>query len=216
MDNLRILLAEDHAMVRDGLKALLNAQPGMQVVAEASDGKSAWQQAIELIPEVVVMDVSMPGMSGPTATTLIRRDCPNVRVLALTVHDDAGYLRLLLEAGASGYIVKRAAGEDLVRAIREVASGGIYLDPSLAGQVLLGFVGRSAHKMSPAQELTDREMAVVKLLARGYINREIADQMDLSIKTVEVHKGRALEKLGLRSRADLVHYAINRGWLQET
>jgi DNA-binding NarL/FixJ family response regulator len=214
MTKIRILLADDHAVVREGLKALVSDQPDMEVIGEATDGESAWKLAIETLPDVVVMDVSMPGLGGAKATELIRRDCPNVCVLALTVHEIAGYARQLLGAGATGYVLKRAAAEDLVRAIREVAQGGVYLDPKMAGQVVTGFVGPTTPEGSPKGKLTEREVKVVKLVARGHINREIAEQLDLSVKTIEVHKARALEKLGLRSRADLVQYALRQGWLQ--
>lgn len=214
MTKLRVLLADDHAVVREGLKALVNAQPDMEVVGEATEGGSACKLAAELRPHVVVMDVSMPGTGGAAATERIRQDCPDVRVLALTVHEVAGYLRQLMEAGASGYVLKRAAADELVRAIREVAHGEVYIDPKLAGQVFSGLMGPPGPEAGADGELTEREIEVVKLLARGHINREIAQRLDLSVKTIEVHKARALEKLGLRSRADLVHYALRRGWLQ--
>ena len=140
MTKLRILLADDHAVVREGLKALVNAQPDMEVIGEASDGTAAWRLAVELHPDVVVMDVSMPGSGGAAATERICRDCSEIRVIAFTVHEVAGYLRQLPEAGAAGYVLKRAAAEDLVRAVRAVATGGVYLDPKLAGQVVAGFV----------------------------------------------------------------------------
>jgi DNA-binding NarL/FixJ family response regulator len=214
MNKLRILLADDHAVVREGLKSLVNSQPDMEVVAEAASGRAAWQLATQTHPDVVVMDISMPDLTGAQATELIRRDCPQVRVLALTVHEIDGYLRRLLEAGATGYLLKRAAAEELIRAIRQVASGGVCIDSTLTSQVVAGFVGAPARHHGGEAELTERESQVVRLLARGHINREIADQLDLSIKTIEVHKARALEKLGLRSRAELVHYALRRGWLE--
>src|SRR5215207_1853831 len=140
MAELRVFVVDDHAIVRRGLKALIDAEPGMTVVGEASDGLAACEQVPVLRPDVVVMDVSMPGLTGAQATERLRRECPAVKVLALTVHEDKGYLRQLLAAGAAGYVLKRAAAEELVRAIRVVASGGIYLDPSLAGKVVGGFV----------------------------------------------------------------------------
>ena len=214
MNMLRILLADDHAVVRAGLKALINDQPDMEVVGEATDGTAAWKHAVETRPDVVVMDITMAGTGGIEATALIRRDCPEVRVLALTVHEVPGYLRQLLEAGAAGYVLKRAAADELMRAIREVARGGVYLDPHLAGEVVAGYLGPTASATRSKSSLTEREAEVVRLVARGYINREIAEQLDLSVKTIEVHKARALEKLDLRSRADLVRYALEQGWLR--
>lgn len=212
MQSIRVLLADDHAVVREGLKSLISQQEDMLVVGEASDGRTAHQLAQQLAPDVVVMDVSMPELGGAAATAEIRRDAPGCRVVALTVHEGEGYLHQLLQAGASGYVLKRSAAEDLVRAVREVAAGGTYLDPKAAGQIL-GSLVRPPKAPTSEQVLTARETEVVRLLARGHINREIAEFLDLSIKTVEVHKAKALEKLGLRSRADLVRYAIQHNWL---
>src|SRR5689334_11532231 len=136
MADLRVFLVDDHAVVREGLKALINAEPGMTVVGEAADGETACEQVPLLAPDVTVMDVSMPGLTGAQATDRLRRNCPGVKVLTLTVHEDKGYLRQLLAAGAAGYVLKRAAAAELVRAIRVVAAGGVYLDPSLAGKVV--------------------------------------------------------------------------------
>ena len=216
MAELRVYLADDHAVVREGLKALINAQPGMTVVGEAADGLTACEQVPGLRPDVVVVDVSMPGLGGAQATERLRRECPAVKVLALTVHEDNGYLRRLLAAGAAGYVLKRAAAEELIHAIRAVAAGGIYIDPSLAGKVIGSFVRKPRPEgvPQPALELSDREAAVVRLIAAGYSNKEIGTRLELSARTVETYKARALEKLGLQSRADLVRYALQRGWLQ--
>jgi DNA-binding NarL/FixJ family response regulator len=217
MAKLRVYLADDHAVVRSGLKALINAQPDMEVSGEAGDGRTACDQVQELQPDVVVMDVSMPKLNGAQATVQLKQACPKVKVLALTVHEDKGYLRLLLEAGASGYVLKRAAAEDLIHAIRTVAAGGLYLDPALAGQVVGSFVRSPAgHRAPEGGDLSDREAEVVRLIAAGYSNKEIASRMSLSVKTVETYKARSMEKLGLESRADLVRYALQRGWLQNT
>ena len=211
---LRVLLADDHNVVRAGLRALIDAQPDMEVVGEAADGEAACRQAVEVGPDVVVMDVSMPSLGGAPATERIRRDRPEVRVLALTVHEDRSYLQQLLQAGASGYLLKRAAADDLIHAIRTVARGGTYLDPGLTGKVLGGLVGRSAQPGAPPGDaLSDREEEVLRLIARGHTNREIAARLDVSVKTVETHKARAMEKLGLDSRAAIVAYAIRWGWL---
>jgi DNA-binding NarL/FixJ family response regulator len=213
MAELRVLLADDHAVVREGLKALVNARAGMAVCGEAADGLSACEQAERLLPDVVVMDVSMPELNGARAAERLRQACPQVKVLALTVHEDRGYLRRLLEAGAAGYVLKRAAAEELVHAIRTVAAGGVYLDPAVAGKVVGGFV-RRPEGAAPAGELSEREEEVVRLTAAGHSNKEIAGRLELSVKTVETYKARSLEKLGLRSRAELVRYALQRGWLQ--
>jgi DNA-binding NarL/FixJ family response regulator len=212
---LRIFLADDHAVVREGLKALINAQAGMQVIGEAADGQAALDAATELQPDVVVMDISMPGLGGAKATEQLKRAHPQLQVLALTMHEDKGYLRQILEAGAAGYVLKRAAAEELVRAIRTVADGGVYLDPALAGKVVGNFVRKSGAK-EPAlgTDLSGREEEVVRLIAQGYSNKEIAARLSLSVKTVETYKARSLEKLGLHGRADLVRYALQRGWLQ--
>jgi DNA-binding NarL/FixJ family response regulator len=216
MSELRIFLADDHAVVRAGLKTLVNAAPGMAVCGEAGDGLSACQQVEQLLPDVAVMDVSMPQLNGAEATERLRLACPQVKVLALTVHEDRGYLHRLLQAGAAGYVLKRAAAEELIHAIRTVAAGGVYLDPAVAGKVVGSFVRQRTGKGSPeGVELSDREADVVRLTAAGYSNKEIAGRLDLSVKTVETYKTRSLEKLGLRSRADLVRYALQRGWLRD-
>jgi DNA-binding NarL/FixJ family response regulator len=211
---LRILLADDHNVVRAGLRSLIDTQPDMEVIAEAADGEAACRRSAELRPDVVVMDVSMPRLAGAPATEQIKRDRPDVKVLALTVHEDCGYLQQLLQAGDSGYLIKRAAADDLIHAIRTVARGGTYLDPSLAGKILGGLVGRSAPTgSSPSEMLSDREEEVLRLIARGFTNREIAAQLDVSVKTVETHKAQAMEKLGVDSRAGIVADAIRWGWL---
>jgi DNA-binding NarL/FixJ family response regulator len=211
---LRILLADDHNVVRAGLRALIDAQADMEVVAEVADGEAAYRRAVEMGPDVAVMDVSMPLLGGAPATERITRDRPEVKVLALTVHEDQGYLHQLLQAGASGYLLKRAAADDLIHAIRTVARGGTYLDPSLAGKVLGGLRTSSIRAGFPGgAPLSDREEEVMRWIARGFTNREIATQLDVSVKTVETHKARAMEKLGVDSRAGIVAYAIRAGWM---
>ena len=215
MTELRVFLADDHAVVREGLKALINAQPGMAVVGEAGDGLDACERVPALRPDVVVMDVSMPGLTGSQATERLRRECPLVKILALTVHEDKGYIRQLLAAGAAGYVLKRAAAEELIHAIRVVAAGGVYLDPTMAGKVVGGFVRRAAEASTPnGAALSEREVEVARLTAAGHSNKEIATRLDLSVKTVETYRARGMEKLGLKSRADLVRYAVQQGWLQ--
>jgi DNA-binding NarL/FixJ family response regulator len=217
MPRLRILLADDHAVVREGLKSLVNAQPDMEVVGEAADGAEAMTQARALRPDVLVVDVSMPEMTGAQATAVLKAERPALKVLALTVHQDMSYLRSLLEAGASGYILKRAAAHELVHAIRTVAAGGSYLDPTLTGKVIGGFVRTVGRVLpdSPAAALSDREEQVIRLVAQGFSNKEIAARLDVGIKSIESYKARAAQKLGFSARADIINYALQKGWLQE-
>jgi two-component system, NarL family, response regulator NreC len=228
MDKLRIFLADDHAVVRAGLKTLVDAQVDMVVVGEASDGQSAIEQTRECVADVVIMDISMPQLNGAEATAQLRQQCPAIKVLALSVHEDTGYLRKLLEAGASGYVLKRSAADTLIQAIRMVAAGGVYLDPAIAGKVVGSLLGKSVVVRDPAvAELSERETDVVRLIAQGYSNKEIATLLNLSVKTVETYKTRAMEKIGLDSRVAIVRYALldsrvaivryalQRGWLQE-
>jgi DNA-binding NarL/FixJ family response regulator len=213
MSKLRLFLVDDHAVVREGLKALLTAHPQMEVVGEASDGELACTRVPRLCPDVVVMDLSMPGLTGCQATARLTQECPAARVLVLTVHEDRGYLRQLLSAGAAGYVLKRSAPEELITAVLAVAAGRVYLDPSLAGQVVGGFVKKATDTTVGSPELSEREERVARQTAAGHSNKEIAAQLELSIKTVETYRARALEKLGLRTRADLVRYAVQQGWL---
>lgn len=216
MSILRIVLADDHVMMREGLKSLVNAQPDMEVVGEADNGRAVLLKARELQPDVVVMDVSMPELSGIKATERMKDCCRTAKVLVLTAYDDTGYLRQLLEAGASGYVLKKAAAEELVKAIRVVAAGGVYLDPTLAGKVVNGYVGKKKLKGTlQGSELSAREEEVMRLVAWGYTNKEVASYLKLSVKTVETHKTNLMEKLTLNGRSDIVRYALRRGWLNE-
>ncbi|HSU14819.1 response regulator transcription factor [Longimicrobium sp.] len=211
---LRIVLADDHEVVRSGLRALVDGTTGMAVVGEARDGAEAVRRACELRPDVVVMDVSMPLLDGAEATERICRECPAVRVLALTMHEDRGHLTRLLQAGASGYLPKRAAADELVRAIQVVAGGGTYVDPLLAGSLLGGAAGQPARRgAAEPGRLSEREEDVLRRIAWGASNKEIATELGISTKTVETYKARIAEKLGLRSRTDMVRYAVQRGWL---
>jgi DNA-binding NarL/FixJ family response regulator len=187
----------------------------MEIVGEADNGITAWQKTKELRPYIVVMDVSLPDLNGAEATERIKRDCPEVTVLALTVHEERGYLRRLLQAGASGYVLKRAAAEELTQAIRTVVAGGVYLDPRLADKVVVGFIREQALKDARHHtELSHRETEVLRLIALGYGNKEIAAHLAISVKTVETYKTRLMEKLDLHSRVDIVRYALHQGWLQ--
>jgi DNA-binding NarL/FixJ family response regulator len=211
---IRILLADDHAIVREGLKALINSQPDMEVIGEVVDGAQALRLADELDPDVAVVDVSMPEMGGAQVTERLRAARPDRKILILTIHEDKSYLRALLAAGAAGYVLKRAAAAELVQAIRAVAGGGTYIDPSLAGGVVEDFVHPEPATEGTPLDLSERESEVLRLIAQGYSNKEIASRLKLSVKTVETYKSRSMEKLGARSRVDIVRYAARRGWLE--
>jgi DNA-binding NarL/FixJ family response regulator len=212
---LRILLADDHVTVRHGLKLLIDSQPDMKVVSEASDGETAVKRAISLKPDVIVMDISMPGMNGLVATRKLKDVEPRAAIVTLTRHSDDAYLQELLRAGVSGYVLKQSAPAELLQAIRAVAAGGQYLDSSLTARVTAGFLGGEGRRVSKAGTAapTDREAEVLKLIASGHSNKEIAVQLDLSVKTVEAHKANAMRKLGLTGRIDIVKYAVLQGWL---
>ena len=216
MKKLSILLADDHEMIRDGLRLLIDAQRDMHVVGEADNGKEALQQACDLKPDVVVMDLSMPKLNGLQATERLKAEQPKVKVVALTVHEDPSYLLQLSKAGAVGYVLKRSAGDDLIHAIRTVAGGGLHFDPTLANKALAGRPGDSPGKegLHPGH-LSEREKEVLILLAWGYSNKEIAGKLHLSTKTVDTYRVRISEKLGLRSRTEIVQYALRQGWLNE-
>lgn len=216
MSLLRVVLADDHEIVRTGLRALVDATSDMRVVAEARDGEEAFRRACELKPDVVVMDVSMPRLDGAEATERMRTECPEVKVLALTMHEDRGHLTRLMQAGAAGYLPKRAAADELVRAIRTVASGGTYVDPVLAGALLRDAAQpREPAPPPPGDPLSDREEEVLRQIAWGRSNKEIAGRLGISTKTVETYRARIADKLGLRSRTDMVRFALRQGWLNE-
>jgi DNA-binding NarL/FixJ family response regulator len=214
MTKLRIVVADDHAVVRDGLKMAINAQADMQVVGEAGTGKAAVQQVQTLQPDVIVMDVSMPDGSGTLATEQLRRSSPGSKVLALSMHDEASYVRMLLEVGAAGYVVKHSSAETVIAAIRMVAAGQVYIDPAVAGQVVTEMLhGPAAAPETVEGSLSDREVRVLRLIAEGHTNREVASALGVSVKTVETYKARAMAKLGLANRTAIVRYAAQRGWL---
>lgn len=216
MAGLRILLVDDHAVVREGLKRLIAGQSDIEIVGEASDGHEAIAAVSNLQPDVVMMDVSMPGMSGVEATRELLTRCPRTRILALTVHEDEAYAREFLQAGAAGYLLKRAPTDELIRAIRAVAGGQIYVDPRIASRLVSTLIEPQRITTAATVELSDREKEVMRLIALGYANKEIAAQLDLSVKTVETYKSRSMEKLGLRSRVDIVRLAVERGWLTQS
>jgi DNA-binding NarL/FixJ family response regulator len=212
---LRILMADDHPIVLAGMKALVEAEPGLTLVGEARDGRTVLRLADQVRPDVIVLDLSIPDMNGAEVAGALLAVNPSRRILILTVHEDRATLRQMLRLGVAGYLVKRSAAEELIRAIRAVAAGGTYLDPAIAGKAV--GVGVSS---VPAQdggdgELSERETDVLRLIANGYSNKEISTRLAISIKTIETYKARAMEKLGFRSRVDVVRYAAGRGWLSD-
>lgn len=213
MSAVRIVLADDHEVVRAGMKAMLAAHGGIEVVGEARNGEEAIAQARQLKPDVVVMDLSMPVLDGAEATMRLTRELPGIKVLVLTSHADRGNLMRLMEAGAAGYVLKRAAADELVRAIREIAEGSTYVDPGLAKNLLRNSLGLPRSRAAASESLSEREEAVLRAIAWGKSNKEIAGELEISTKTVETYKARIVEKLGLRSRTEMVRYALARGWL---
>ncbi len=213
----RLLMVDDHPVVLAGLKALVGAEPDLQIVGEARDGRTALRLAEQLQPDVVVLDISLPDMSGTEVTTTLLGARPDLRVLILTVHEDRAFVRQIIEAGASGYLLKRSAADELIRAIHAVVAGGIYLDPAVAGKVV-GRLARGTSFPQPGQmaELSERETDVLRLVASGYSNKGISTRLGISVRTVETYKARAMEKLGFRSRVDVVRYAADQGWLSES
>jgi len=209
----RIVIAEDHAIIRDGLKALLSSHDEFQIVGEAEDGKIAIQRARELKPDLMLLDISMPRMNGIEAITEIKRQSPETRVLILTVHKLEKYVHTCLKSGADGYVLKDATHADLVTAINGVLRGKRYLSPEISEKVIEGYLeGRKAEETdSPWDTLTKREREILKLVAEGHKNKEIADYLCISLKTVETHRNNLKEKLGVRSTAELTVYAMQRG-----
>ena len=216
MSKLRVFVADDHAVLRDGLKALVNAQSDMEIVGEADNGQATYDKARALLPDIVLMDISMPGLTGVQATELLRRECPEIKILVLTAYKDKGYLDRLLNIGASGFILKLSAADELIGAIRLVASGGIYLDPQMTDRITDGYLRSQFLKGELRQRgLTAREEEVLRLIAQGYSSKEISGRLKIAVKTVESHKANLMQKLELRNRTEIVRYAVRQGWLQD-
>ena len=214
MSKVKIVLVEDHRVVREGLRALLDRQPDMEVVGEAGDGKEAIRLIGEHRPGVAVVDVGLPGTRGAKVVQELLAVHPGLYCLALSAHEEPSYLREMFASGARGYALKRSAGAELLRAVRVVARGGTYLDPGFPPESVQGLFRRPNQDESARATLTPREEEVVRLIGLGHSNKEIAEQLDVSVKTVETHKARSLEKLKITSRAGIVRYALERGWLK--
>jgi len=216
---IRVLLADDHVVVREGLKTLINQEPDMLVVGEAVDGRDLLRLAEKVRPDVIIMDVSMPHVNGIDATREIKEALPAIKILALSAHEDRVYIRRMVEAGATGFVLKRAMAGELLRAVRLIAAGALYLDPETAHRLdsLLSSSSSSSSARNVRGDLpslTPRETEVLRLIALGFSNKEIGSQLGIAVKTVETHRARSMEKLDLQSRAGIVRLAIEQGWLQ--
>ena len=214
MTTVRIVLAEDHKVMREGLRMVLDRETDLEVVGEADDGVEAVRLVRELRPDVLVMDVSMPGLDGLKATDALGTTV-STRILILTRHTEGSYVQRLLTAGASGYVLKQSAADELVRAIRRVVAGQKYLDPAITDQAIGNVTGGTRRATAAGGRLTRREEDVLRFVALGFLAKEIADRLGISIKTVETHKAKAMTKLGLKNRIDIVRYAMLQAWLQE-
>jgi len=216
MAKIRVLIADDHAIVREGVKMILAKESDIEVAGEASDGQEALALVERLKPAVVVMDISMPGMGGIEATQLVKERYPAVNVLALTMHEDESYVFKLLRAGASGYVLKRAAAQDLVQAVRAAAKGEAFLYPSVARKVVEDYLKRveAGEERARYDGMTEREKEILTLIAQGLSNKQIGERLYISIKTVQTHRAHILEKLGLHDRTELVRYAIRKGLIE--
>ena len=214
-EKIRIVLADDHPIVLDGLRNLIRAEPDFELVGEAASGLSALKIVREQRPDVAVLDISMPELNGIVLSRRLNGEMPGLRLLVLTLHEDRAYLNQALEAGVRGYVLKRSAVENLVQAIRAVLVGGLYIDPAIVGRVFESkqINKRLAARKGVAPALTDREADVLKMAALGFTNKEIASRLDVGVKSIETYKARGLEKLGLKTRAELVRYASGQGWL---
>ena len=213
MGSIRVLIADDHAIVRDGIRALLALSDDITVVGEAANGLEAIALAASLSPDVILMDIAMPGLGGLEATVQIRKENPAAKILVLTQYEDREYIRRFLKAGVSGYVLKKAAGSELTSAIRAVSRGGLVLDPEVAREAMRDQAepaagGRTA---DPYDALTDREKQVLKLVAEGRSNKEVADLLDISVKTAMSHREHIMQKLDLHSRTDLIKFALQKG-----
>ena len=214
MDVIEVLIVDDHAVLRAGLRMLLDAETDIEVTGEAQNGAMAIEMVEDLTPDVVVLDISMPGLSGSDAISAILKGCPTTKVLILTMHSDVIYVRQMFQRGAKGYVLKSAADTELITAIRKVYTGGVYIESSLAGEFVTDLLAMpDASKAGAPKPLSDRELEVLKHIAYGYSNRETAEKLHISVKTVETHRRRIMEKLEFATRAELVRYAIQNGIL---
>ncbi len=213
---IRITLSDDHPIVLAGLRQLIEAETDFELVGEAANGTAAMRTIRDTVPDVAILDISMPEMNGILVARKLAEDLPAVRLLVLTLHEDRAYLKQALDAGVRGYVLKRSAAENLVHAIRAVATGGLYVDPAIIDRVFDRTTASRGRAGKPGMpDLTEREAEVLKFASLGFTNKETARSLDVSVKSVETYKARGLEKIGIRSRAELVRYASAQGWLAD-
>jgi DNA-binding NarL/FixJ family response regulator len=215
MNKIRVLIADDHVIVREGLRTLLEAQSNIEVVGEATGGEEAVNKTKDVQPDVVLMDITMPGMNGLEATRQIRKNSPDVKILVLTMHEDDDYFFSILEAGASGYFIKGGSSSELISALQAVWRGDVFIYPTMAKKLLSDYLQRvkTGQDEENYDGLTERQREILKLIAEGHTNQEIADLLVLSVATVQTHRAHIMAKLGLRSRTELIKYAIRRGFI---
>lgn len=214
MSRIRVLVVDDHAIFREGIRALLEGREDIEIVGEATDGAEAIEKVRRLAPSVVLMDIAMPGMGGQEATRRIRKETPGVKVLVLTQHEDAEYILSMLKAGARGYISKTATASEVISAIRTVHNGESFLYPSATTTLIEEYLMRAGAETNDYERLTDRERETLQLVAEGRANREIADRLFISVKTVLRHRTHIMEKLGFHNRTELIKYAISKGLIE--
>lgn len=212
---IRVLIADDHTLVRDGVRALLATAGDIEVVAEAADGREAVAKARDVRPDVVLIDIAMPGLGGLEAVPMLKREVPSARILVLTQYEHADYVRRFMRLGVAGYVLKKAAGAELITAIRAASRGGLVLDPAIARDAMTDPGPAAAETADPYDSLTDRERQVLKLVAEGRSNKEVASFLDVSVKTAMTHREHVMQKLDLHDRTELTRYAIRRGVIQE-
>jgi DNA-binding NarL/FixJ family response regulator len=212
---IRVLVADDHTLVRDGIRALLATAPDIELAGEAADGREAIEQARAITPDVILLDIAMPGLGGLEAVPILRRDVPTARILILTQYEEPDYVRRFVRLGVAGYVLKKVAGAELISAIRAVHRGGLVLDPAVAREVMADGPGTPVTTEDPYDSLTERERQVLKLVAEGRSNKEVATFLDISLKTAMTHREHVLQKLNLHNRTDLTRFALRRGIIRD-
>ncbi len=211
---IKVFLADDHEVLRDGLKALIQNTENLEVIGEAADGNTTVQMVAELRPDVVVMDISMPGCNGFGAFEQIKKLAPEIKVVFLTAHEDPSFVHQFVKAGAAGYILKRSASQELIKSLFAIQDS-VYIDPAITGQLLVQMRSDLDSGNEPSVKLSARERKVLEMVAQGFSNKEIANSLSLSVRTVETYKARSMTKLGFTSRSEIVRYALKQGWLSQ-